>query len=111
MCVCSNQQKQARWLSISEGKFELTEWHDIAKEWFKEKPRTSDQVRYNVVVVKEGSKVSGVQRSSLAIIACSCGEKASVCTEEGHLPLTVSEYCMLEICVNTVDAGLPNNCT
>jgi hypothetical protein len=36
--------KQARWLSIAEGKFELTNWHDIAKEWFKEKPRNSDQV-------------------------------------------------------------------
>ena len=36
--------KQARWISIADGKFELTDWHDIAKEWFKEKPRNSDQV-------------------------------------------------------------------
>ena len=37
-------QKQAKWLDISLGKFELTEWHRIAEEWFKEKPRNSDQV-------------------------------------------------------------------
>ena len=37
-------QKQARWLDITAGKFELTEWHNIAEEWFKEKPRSSDQV-------------------------------------------------------------------
>ena len=38
-------QKQAKWLDITIGKFELTEWHRIAEEWFKEKPRNSDQVR------------------------------------------------------------------
>ena len=43
VCVCS-EQKQARWLNIANGKFELTDWHEIAKEWFKEKPRNSDQV-------------------------------------------------------------------
>ena len=37
-------QKQARWLDVSLGKFELTEWHAIAEQWFKEKPRNSDQV-------------------------------------------------------------------
>lgn len=37
-------QKQARWLDITIGKFELTEWHVLAEEWFKEKPRNSDQV-------------------------------------------------------------------
>lgn len=38
------ERKQARWLDITVGKFELTEWHQIAEEWFKEKPRNSDQV-------------------------------------------------------------------
>ena len=38
-------QKQAKWLDVTIGKFELTEWHRIAEEWFKEKPRNSDQVR------------------------------------------------------------------
>lgn len=38
------ENKQARWLDITIGKFELTEWHNIAEEWFKEKPRSSDQV-------------------------------------------------------------------
>ena len=38
-------QKQAKWIDITIGKFELTEWHRIAEEWFKEKPRNSDQVR------------------------------------------------------------------
>jgi len=36
--------KQAHWVDITIGKFELTEWHLIAEEWFKEKPRNSDQV-------------------------------------------------------------------
>jgi hypothetical protein len=36
--------KQAQWLSISKGLFELTEWHSIAKEWFGEKPRNSEEV-------------------------------------------------------------------
>ncbi len=37
-------QKQAMWLDITKGKFQLTEWHTIAEEWFKQKPRSSDQV-------------------------------------------------------------------
>ena len=37
-------QNQARWLDITKGVFELTEWHAIAKEWFGEKPRNSEQV-------------------------------------------------------------------
>lgn len=37
-------QKQAQWLDISKGIFELTEWHLIAKEWFGEKPRNSEEV-------------------------------------------------------------------
>ncbi|XP_019855352.1 PREDICTED: uncharacterized protein LOC105313719 isoform X3 [Amphimedon queenslandica] len=36
--------KQAKWLSINKGLFELTEWHMIAKEWFGEKPRNSEEV-------------------------------------------------------------------
>ena len=43
-------QKQARWLDITIGKFELTQWHTIAEEWFKEKPRNSDQVRHHQFV-------------------------------------------------------------
>ena len=31
-------------MNIATGKFELTEWHHIAEEWFKEKLRNSDQV-------------------------------------------------------------------
>ena len=37
-------QKQAQWLDISKGMFELTEWQAIAKEWFGEKPRNLEQV-------------------------------------------------------------------
>ena len=37
-------QKQARWLDISRGKFELSEWHAIAEEWYKAKQnRNSDE--------------------------------------------------------------------
>ena len=39
-------QKQAKWLSINKGLFELTEWHMIAKEWFGEKPRNSEEVSH-----------------------------------------------------------------
>ncbi|XP_064396525.1 uncharacterized protein LOC135343497 [Halichondria panicea] len=38
------ENKQAMWLDITKGKFQLTEWHTIAEEWFKQKPRSSDQV-------------------------------------------------------------------
>ena len=31
-----------RWLDISIGKFELTEWHSIAQFWYKKKKRASD---------------------------------------------------------------------
>ena len=48
--LLSLTQKQARWLDITIGKFELTQWHTIAEEWFKEKPRNSDQVRRHQVV-------------------------------------------------------------
>ena len=41
-----HSQKQAHWVDITIGKFELTEWHLIAEEWFKEKPRNSDQVSH-----------------------------------------------------------------
>lgn len=37
-------QNQAQWLNIERGLFELTEWHAIAKEWFGEKPRNSEEV-------------------------------------------------------------------
>ena len=37
-------QKQARWLDISRGKFELSEWHAIADEWYRAKQnRNSDE--------------------------------------------------------------------
>ena len=35
---------QARWLIITQGKFELTKWHELAQEWFTLKPRQSPQV-------------------------------------------------------------------
>lgn len=36
--------KQARWLDICRGKFELSEWHAIAEEWYKAKQnRSSDE--------------------------------------------------------------------
>lgn len=31
-----------RWLDITTGKFELTEWHSIAQFWYKKKKRASD---------------------------------------------------------------------
>ena len=31
-----------RWLDITAGKFELTEWHAIAQFWYKKKKRASD---------------------------------------------------------------------
>jgi len=31
-----------RWLDITVGKFELTEWHSIAQYWYKKKKRASD---------------------------------------------------------------------
>ena len=44
-------KKQAQWLSISKGMFELTEWHSIAKEWFGEKPRNSEEVSNHVTYI------------------------------------------------------------
>ena len=43
-------QTQAKWLHIEQGVFELTEWHAIAKEWFGEKPRNSEEVRMIAVL-------------------------------------------------------------
>jgi hypothetical protein len=31
----------ARWVDITKGKFELTEWHSIAQEWYRQKTRAS----------------------------------------------------------------------
>ena len=31
----------SRWVDITKGKFELTEWHKIAQEWYKQKARSS----------------------------------------------------------------------
>jgi len=39
------------WLDITKGKFQLTEWHAIADEWFRQKPRSSDQVQWDGVCV------------------------------------------------------------
>lgn len=35
------ENKDADWLNIAMGKFELTKFHEIALDWHKEKPRVS----------------------------------------------------------------------
>ena len=30
-----------RWVDITKGKFELTEWHSIAQQWYRQKARAS----------------------------------------------------------------------